>query len=135
MTVQDAVDAMNAALLSAWTAAGLLAEDVRWTDIAGAALPDSNKVWCRVTVRHADGFKRVLSVGANTHENTGTYWVQIFSPIGVGNVQGYAAVQAVVTAFRDSNGGVWFRNVRLKEVGTSGAFEQTNVLADFSYDN
>lgn len=134
MTVTEAVDEMKRLFLNSWTAAGYSAANIRWNDVPGS-VPTADVVWCRVTVKHAEGNKRVLSAGANTHENTGTFWVQIFAPIGSGDTKGYPAAQAVVNMFRNSNTDVWFRNARLKEVGTSGAFEQTNVLADFTYDN
>lgn len=136
MNVTDAVDLINKTFLDAWIAAGYSSANVRWNDVPSpTGIPTGQVVWARVTIRHSDGYKNKLGPGANTHSNTGTVWVQTFTPIGAGTPPGYPVADCVVKAFRNSKSDVWFRNARMKEVGSSGAFEQINVLADFTYDN
>jgi hypothetical protein len=130
MNADQALDVINKVFLDAWIAAGYDVSDVRWNDVPGT-LP--TRTWARVTVRHDSGAQHTFGE-QRTFTNTGTVTVQVFTPIGDGT--NYSAATNVVNAYRDSkNPLVWFRNARLKEVGSSGVFEQTNVLADFTYDD
>lgn len=74
-------------------------------------------------------------MGTKRYTQTGTLWVQVFAPVGDGMVTAYGLAQAVVNAYRTARGTVWYRNARMQEVGSSGAFEQINVLTDFTYDD
>jgi len=104
---------------------------------AGGTAPSVN-VWARATIRHADGFQSSLTgplEGNKRFTNTGTIYIQVFSQVGKGDTTAYDAADAVALAYRNSrNLDVWFRRVRINEVGARGAFEQVNVLINFSYD-
>ena len=107
-----------------------------YTDIP--ADTPSAPVWARVILRHADGRQSSLTGpinGCQRFTNVGTVFVQVFGAVGDGSKAAYDAAQILATAFRKAQKEVWFRNVRANEVGTKGAFEQINVLADFSYDD
>lgn len=93
-------------------------------------------VWARATLRHSTRGPGSLTGGLGTmiYQAEGTLFVQVFAPVGDGMKKAYQYGMGVVHAFEDARLGVWFRNVRLNEVGRSGAFEQVNVLADFTYD-
>jgi hypothetical protein len=110
---------------------------VEWTDIPGTA-PSKEEVWARAVLRHATGGQATLA-GADAqkrYEFTGTAIFQVFSPIGDGLSAGYENAKKVVNAYQSArNPDIWFTNVRIQEVGGSGAFEQINVLVDFSYDD
>jgi hypothetical protein len=133
MTADEARDEMLAVFKAAWdttTAAG----NVTYSD-KPANVP--NAAWARVTVRHANGRQSSLAgaMGPKRYTQTGTLWVQVFAPVGDGMVTAYALAQTVVNAYRTARGTVWYRNPRMQEVGSSGAFEQINVLTDFTYDD
>lgn len=133
MTADEARDEMFTVFNNAWNLTPA-AERVVFGDKPGAPFTDA---WARVTLRHATGRQSSLSgaMGAKRWTQTGTLWVQVFAPVGDGLVTAYELAQAVVNAFRDAkNGTVWYRNSRLQEVGSSGAFEHINVLTDFTYD-
>lgn len=135
MTPQDAVDAMSAIAADAWVAAGMNMTRVVWDDLPGT-VPNGEQPWARVTIRHDGGPTRAFGESGALYSNTGTLFMQIFTPMGGANMQARELAHAVVTAYRKArNEGVTFRNTRFKEVGSSGAFEQTNVLTDFSYDD
>lgn len=135
MSPSEAKDVMCGIFLDAWSGAGQNTSTVRWDDKAGT-VPDAQVAWARVTIKHNDGPVRAFGAGGALYSNTGTLFIQVFTPVGDANQQAYDLAYAVVTAFRRSrNLGVAFRNPHLKEVGVSGAFEQTNVIADFSYDD
>lgn len=104
----------------------------------GGDTPSAN-VWARATIRHADGFQSSLTgplEELKRHSNIGTVIIQVFGKVGDGSTAAYDAAQTVATAFRKSRGiPVWFRRVRINEVGTRGPHDQINVLADFTYDD
>lgn len=137
MTADEARDEMLAVVRTAWLAALQPASSLVFPDVPGSKPPDGRVPWARVTVRHATG--RQSSFGnAQTRRKftqTGTLWVQVFAPTGDGLVTAYALAQTVVNAYRTAQGTVWYRNSRMQEVGSSGAFEQINVLTDFTYDD
>lgn len=134
MTFDEARDIILKVFKDAWDLTGF---PVTWTDVPGSA-PTSETVWARATIRHATGAQASLAGenGARRWARTGTVYIQVFAPVGDGSKAGYEAAQIVVNAFQASrHENVWFRDVRMNEVGTSGAFEQLNVLATFSYDD
>lgn len=135
MTPEAAVDEMLAVFKAAWDTTGFGAR-VAWTDVP-SAVPSGEQPWARVTVQHALGRQTSLA-GANgvkRHTHTGTLWVQVFGPMGNGNVTAYGLAKTVLDAYRTARGSVWYRNQRLREAGSSGAFQQINVLVDFTYDD
>lgn len=94
--------------------------------------------WAVVTLQHAAGFQSTLN-GANgtrTFTRLGFVTVQIFKPSGKGLQEAYDLAKVVSDAFEGTAtpGGVWFRDVRLNEVGRDGEFFQMNVVAEFRYD-
>jgi len=134
MTFDEARDIILGVFKAAWDPTGFPAV---WTDLPGSA-PTSETVWARATIRHATGAQASLAGenGARRWARTGTVYIQVFAPVGDGSKAGYEAAQIVVNAFQASrHENVWFRDVRMNELGTSGAFEQLNVLATFSYDD
>lgn len=135
MTFDEARDEMAGIFYAAWKV--LAPAPVVWTDLPGD-VPDVETEWARVTIRHHTGGQASLAGedGARRWERAGTLFVQVFAPVGDGSTRAYAAAQIVANAFQDVRGTrVWFRNVRINEIGASGAFEQINVLIDFTYDD
>jgi len=134
MTFLEARDVMFSVFKTVWDNLGYTAV---WTDVP-ATPPDSETVWARAVIRHAEGGQGSLAgaYGAQRWERIGTLHIQIFAPIGDGNNAGYSAAQSVVDAYQNfKHDCLWFRSVRLNEVGSDGAFEQFNVLATFIYDD
>jgi hypothetical protein len=134
MNYSEARDEMLAVFNAAWQAESL---PVVWSDLP-SEIPSTQTPWARVTIRHSTSNQSSLSgaSGAKMWDRMGTLWVQIFTPIGGGNVEGYRLAQLVTNAFQAAKSGeVWFRNSRINEVGSDGAFEQINVLTDFLYND
>lgn len=104
-----------------------------WTDLP-SDIPESG-VWARVTLRHENGEQASLTGGIGTilYDNTGTLFIQVFTPIGQGSTENYDLCDMLVSAYRKANKETWFRNVRMQEVGSTGNFQQHNVLIDFTY--
>jgi hypothetical protein len=135
LSYDAARDLILAVFKAAWDVTGF---PVVYDDVA-ANVPDSNTVWARVTLRHATGGRASLSGPINgcvRYNRTGVVIIQVFAPVGGGMKAAYDAAKVVSDAFEDSSDlAVWFRNVRINEIGVRGACEQINVLADFTYDD
>lgn len=131
MTPDLARDEMLAVFKAAWDSTGYAAA---YPDVP--AEPPAAAPWARPTVQHATGGQATLSGanGARRWTNRGILTVQVFAPAGDGMKTAYDLAQRVLVAFRQARGVVWYRNHRLREAGTSGAFSQVNVLVDFTYD-
>lgn len=131
MSPQDAVDIILDIFKTAWEPRAAFYEDV-----PGSA-PTSEQTWARASVKHSDGNQTSMGSATGTRKFTdqGTVFVQVFSPVGDGSTASREAAKDVLNAFRDARDpSVWFRNAKLNEVGSDGAFYQTNVSATFSYD-
>lgn len=133
-TPVEAKDIIFSIFKDAWDAAGFY---VVWSDLPNAK-PPSARVWARVTIRHATGRQTTLgggSPGARQYTSEGTVFVQVFAPVGDGSTACDEAATVALEAYRNArNPKVWFRDVKMNEVGTSGSDEQINVTATFSYD-
>jgi hypothetical protein len=76
-------------------------------------------------------------IGGRRYRVFGLVTVQIFTPFGGGQKKSDEISGVVKGAFRGVNTGgdaIEFRNVRVVDVGQAGAWLQTNVLAEFNYD-
>lgn len=132
MTPQEAVDAIGTVFKDAWDTTGGVAV---YDDLPGS-VPSTDKLWARLTVRHAAGGQASLAgdSGQRRWGAEGTVFIQVFAPMGDGAQAARNAAHVVMNAFRDAKLPVWFRNTQMREVGASGAFFQINVLTTFSYD-
>lgn len=136
----EARDSMLKVFKDAWDPTGY---PVVYPKTAGAETDDgdtpSANVWARATIRHADGFQSSLTgplEGVKRHSRVGIVIIQVFAKIGDGSTAAYDAAQIVANAFEKSRDiPVWFRRVRINEIGARGAYDQINVLADFTYDD
>ena len=137
----QAKDEIAGAFRDAWLADPLSAElPVLYLDVADGA-PTSG-AWARLTVRHSLVGQATLAGDSGTrhYRDTGFVIVQLFAerhdPAGAETTLD-ALVTIAKNAFRGlttSPGRVAFHRVRVNEVGVSGVWLQTNVLADFEYD-
>jgi hypothetical protein len=133
MTPEEAVDGILGIFKRAWDTTGHPA----FYDDKTGEIPTSDVPWARATIQHATGQQSSLagSSGTKRFTETGTLFVQVFTPVGDGSTACYRLATLVRDAYRDARDGeLWFRNVQLNEIGISGAFRQINVTATFSYD-
>lgn len=105
----------------------------------GGAIPTgSSDPWARVSLRHATGNQASLrgDAGTTRWDRGGILTVQIFVPTGEGLSEAYTLAKVVADAYEGTStpSAVWFRNVRVNEVGPDGEWFQVNVLIDFTYD-
>lgn len=131
MNVSQARDEMYGVFLKVWDKT----YPVVWGTLPGTP-PASETPWARVTIKHSGGGQSSLAgeTGTRRFKRIGIIRISVFVPAGGDQVIGYELAQKVANAYEDAKLDVWFRNIRIKEQGVSGAFEQIDVLADFLYD-
>ena len=135
---RDEISALVKAATDAISDFGTLSENVIWDDTR-RDIPDAGATWARVTIRHLTSEQASLSddAGVRRYTRRGQVVVQIFTPLkGDGLVAADSIASAIQGAFLgvSTPNGVWFRSVRTNEVGIDGSWFQTNVLAEFQYD-
>lgn len=134
MTPDQARDEMLAVFKAIWDTTAYAA-NVVYDDTPGKP---THAAWARVTVKHATGNQSTLgdAIGRRRFSNTGTLWVQVFAAVGDGSTNALVLANAVLRAYRAPIGGtVWYRRQRIQEQPAAGAFNQVNVLVDFTYDD
>lgn len=102
------------------------------------APPNSPTPWARVAIRHNSGGQKSLANdrGKKRFTRTGFVVIQLFTNPNDGLVSNDEITAILLSAYegKTTSGGVFFRNVRSQEVGQDGAWYQTNVFADFEYE-
>ena len=113
------------------------APEIRWQGVEEALEPPSDAPWVRVTVLHATGEQSSMGeTGNRSFDHSGIVTVQVFVPF---EDQGFDTMDALVQVAIDAFEGqttvnrVWFRNVRINEIGPDRAWINTNVISDFEY--
>ena len=132
LTFAQANDDILALLKAAWDPTG---HEMFYEDIREQRETDQTP-WAQVVVRHAAGQQDTLGgIGNRSFLRLGVVIVTINTPSGSGLSTAYALAKVVADAYEgvSSPNGVWFRNVRINELGRDGTFFQTNVLIDFEY--
>jgi hypothetical protein len=132
LTYGQAVDDINKMMKVAWDTTGY---SVHWDDVRDQR-DVSNDPWAVFIVRHATGnLDNLGGLGNRNFERTGTAIASIFTPTGNGLSDSYILAKVVADAYegQSSDNGVWFRNVRLQEIGRESQFYHVNVLIDFEY--
>lgn len=131
---ETASDEMLAFFKTAWDTTGLIAV---YENVKGA-VPTTQVAWARPVIRHGTGGTQSLTGGLSTttFERTGLMVVSIFIPNGNGLSLARSLGTTVANAFegKATASAVWFRNVRIVEVGPSDEWYQFNVVIEFVYD-
>ena len=100
--------------------------------------PDGDDEFLRVFVDLTNEVQKSLGETGNRRFRVyGMVMVQIFTKYGRGQVNADLISGVVKGAFRGVNTGadaITFRNARVVDVGHSGPYLQTNVFAEFDYD-
>lgn len=99
-----------------------------------------NGAYARAVVLHQSGMQASLAgdTGIKMWRRSGVVIVQCFGPLSSG--KGLTIAEGLATIVKNSfeglasPGGIWFRNVRINEVGPNDAWYQVNTIADFTYD-
>jgi len=132
-THKEAIDIMLGLFKAVWDGTGWTA---LYPNVAGD-IPTGTDPWARIDLKHSDEEQATLSglTGTRRFRRDGGIAVQIFTRSGEGLSSGHALAKIVQDAFEGvSSDGIWFRNVRVNEIGPDGDWYQINVLIDFTYD-
>lgn len=132
-TIPQAIDDILTLFKTAWDLSGypLLYENV------GGELPTTQTPWARISIRHFRGAQETLGgTGERKFSRGGLVIVQTFTAVGGGLSEPYNVAKIAADALegKSTSLNVWFRNVRINEIGVDGDWFQVNVLADFTYD-
>lgn len=133
MKYAEAVDAICGVLKAAWPAQ----YPVKYDDVSVGAVPTADTPWARLTIAHSEGGQASLgnAEGKRRFRRRGTITINVFGLPG----RGLSYHGTLATLVRDAYegtavGGLWFKNVRINEIGPDGHWYLVNVLADFEYD-
>ena len=131
---QEARDSIFEILKQGWATTGF---PILWPDVV-ADIPTTRAPWARVLLKHSLGYQATLSgsTGQQRFSREGFIIVQIFTPNGEGSTRGYTLSKVVSNIFegKSTENGIWFRNIRVNEVGSDSNWFQINVICDFIYD-
>lgn len=112
-------------------------KEIFWESVAGDR-PTDDRPFFQVFLRHRTGQRAAFpsADGQSMYRRDGDVTIQCFHPIGRGLSDSYADAKVLADAFEGqaTSGGIWFRNVRINEIGRDGQFNQLNVIAEFIYD-
>lgn len=144
----EAIDAMFALFLSAWTAGSAAivgsVPEVRWQGVESPLAPVNNGYWCRVSAQNVLERQSTYKTGVAPNENrrytsSGLLIVQIFCPTTDAQAmdKGRQLAMLVRDAFRGKStaNDVWFRNARINELSPEMDAYRFNVVVDYSYDD
>lgn len=140
LTYDEAADAIQDRFKVQWDAdsaavAGSV-PPVEWDNLEALDPPPST--WVRVKVEHTLGRQSSLGeTGNRLFDREGLVTVQVFAPHGQGVTLARQLASIVVNAFEGKTAGpdeqIWFRNVRMNELGPTDKWFQVNVLSEFMY--
>ena len=136
-TYEQAADDMLAVFRDAWAPTGW---PVDYPNIKPDTTipPDTPIPWARVNIVHGSGGQTALAGadGSRRFDRGGVLIAQIFVPTGEGAARSQQLQKLVSDAYEGqaTPRHIWFRNVRVNEVGPSDGWWQVNVIAEFTYD-
>lgn len=132
LTQAEAAGEMQAMVWAVWEPTG---NEMHWESVRDERSADESP-WASTFIRHGPSRQVTFGpVGSRIFEREGTVMMNTFAPIGKGLSESYAMAKILADAFegKSSPGGVWFKNVRINEIGREGQFMQFSALADFTY--
>lgn len=139
-----AIDSIFAFFMAAWNADTLAVLDeapaIRWQGKEEATLPDPSKYWVRISQQSIDELQKTYTAenSKKRFENNGIVFLQIFCPKTESNSfyigRQLAAIGKSIFRGKSTSAGVWFRNVRIKELSSEESFHRFNVVAEYQFD-
>ena len=128
----------TALLASAWSSVRVIypnveADPLDSTPDITSQQPDP---WIRASVTHYSGRQTTIGGPLQRFERRGAFRAEIYVARSRGMSQADLIAKVVSDAFEGQNtsSGIWFRNVRMDEIGPDGIWFRVDVIADFRYD-
>lgn len=140
-TYTSAIDEILQLFKAAWEAGtpalyGGSVVRVEWPHTPKPTPPATTEALARINVRHTATPSQTLAhTGDRLFERTGLITVQVLSPVNRGANLAHQLAVIARDAFegKGTNSGIWFRNVRINDLGNDAAWNLINVLAEFNY--
>jgi len=137
-SITDARNAIQTLFKTAWDAQTPPVPVVLYADVR-KEVPATSDPWTRITVVHNTSTQVTLGqIGNRRFRRFGLVSVEVYTPFGTGLTDNDRFVKVAIDAFEGNTTGgedtVEFRNVRSNEIGSDGSWFQTNVIAEFEYD-
>lgn len=132
-TFSEAYNDILTIFKDAWDTTGY---DTIYSNVTGDP-PETQVPWARVNIQHGFGDQTLGDASSKIrYTRTGLFFGQLFMPTGEGLPELYDLAKLIADAYegKSTPNGVWFRNVRVNEVGPDGSWYQINVIAEFTYD-
>lgn len=132
LTFKQATDDINAMMK---TVADNESIDVHWAN-RKTHRSMSEDSFVEFIIRHSGGQQDTLGgLGNRSFIRVGIAVARVFTQTGKGLSSAYALAKSIVDAYEGvhSPNGVWFRNVRIQEMGVDGNFFELQVLIEFEY--
>lgn len=132
LTFEQANDDIQKMITSAWSTTGY---PMFYESVQGER-DEQTEPFIRIWVRHTFGGQRTLGgQGSRIFERRGFVRIEVYSRITNGLQESYQLAKVASDAYegRSSDNGVWFRRVRISEMGKDGIFNRTDVIVDFEY--
>lgn len=110
-------------------------EDISWPNVE-FTIPSDN--WARVSTVSGGDDQNSLSdrIGQRIWNNTGTLYVECFSPIGSSAIAPEEFCEYLVGAFRSANhGSLFYRRPKSVESKPDGGFLKQVFMVDYEYDS
>jgi hypothetical protein len=113
---------------------------VLYDDVRSQVPTADDGEWVRIVIEHQDRRQPAIGQanGLRRYRSSGLITVQVFTPFGDGLTRTDAIADIVYDIFdgvsTQSGDGITFNNVTMREIGETGPWFQTNILADFKYD-
>ncbi|ABP63582.1 BcepGomrgp11 [Burkholderia phage BcepGomr] len=146
--IQDALQArsdINTMLFDQWSVADWSKvkggkPNIAWEGRESARPPDGSAPYVAIFIKHVDGQQASLTDPdmLRRWSRDGLITVQCFGMLSAGQGLEDATYQATIAmrAFegKQSANGIWFRNARIKEIGSDRGWYQVNMIVEFEYD-
>lgn len=138
LTVKEARADMVATITTAWVASPTSVDiPIKYPDWKGTFVKPKSGPWANVIIQHVTGGKASLTGGDRTsmYDRGGLLTVELYTVPNDGLSTADDLVKIIMDALdgKLSSGGINFNNVSPNEMGLFEAWEQTNILAEFSY--
>jgi len=135
LTIAQARDEMFTLVRTAWVAnsGGV---PLRFWDTKDVIPGPSNSSWADLRAQWTIGNQNGFGLSLRKYTREGILTLRVFTPFGDGLTENDSLTQVALNALEgvDTANGVWFRRVRVNHIGQDGEWFQTNILADFFYE-
>jgi hypothetical protein len=142
MDAREARTEIYNTFLSGWNDAGLPVvntgpnKNLFWQDVKGEMPKNPDFPFARAFIQHVETEQVTLQSepGERVYARYGLATFMLHAPTGSGYTTAYEIAERVIRRFQAADGCIWFKNVRLEEMGGYGNYVRIDVLVEFRYE-